>query len=101
MRKIIAAALTVSSLAGFAMPAAAETVCAVRQQILDSLRGEYFEAPRALGMANDGNVVELLSTGDGGTWTLLVTMPDGISCVIAAGESWEALRPQLALEPET
>ena len=96
--KVIMIALAVSCTA---LPAFAETVCAVRQQILESLRMEYYEAPRGLGMANDGNVIELLSSREGKTWTLLVTMPGGISCVIAAGESWEPLRQQLALDPET
>jgi hypothetical protein len=93
-------ALAAMALISSTIPAAAESVCAERHQILESLKLEYYEAPRALGIANDGNIVELLASREGKTWTLLVTMPDGISCVIAAGEGWESLRPQLAFEPE-
>ena len=70
-------------------------VCAHRQSLLDSLAHDYSEAPAGLGVANNGTVIELLTARDGKTWTLLLTTPDGISCVVAAGEGWENL-PQVA-----
>ena len=36
-----------------------------------------------------GNVIELLRSKDGSTWTLLMTYPNGTSCVLRAGEYWE------------
>lgn len=87
--------LTVILLANPAlMPA--EIVCAEREALLTSLSREYAEAPKELGLANNGNVVELLTTRDGRTWTMLMTRPDGTSCVIAAGEAWEAVPAQMA-----
>ena len=86
---------------GLAHGAQAQGVCASRQQLLQSLAQDYKEAPMALGMSNDGNVIELLSAKGGKTWTLMITTPDGISCVVAAGESWEQIDPQTAqLDPE-
>lgn len=73
-----------------------QVVCAEREALLTSLSRQYAEAPRALGLANNGSVMELLSTRDGKTWTLLMTQPDGTSCVLAAGEAWEAIPQQLA-----
>lgn len=73
-----------------------EVVCAPREALLTSLSREYSEAPQAVGLANNGSVVELLSTRDGKTWTLLMTQPDGTSCVIAAGEAWDLLPQQVA-----
>jgi hypothetical protein len=35
-------------------------------------------------------VVELLISSDG-TWTILVTKPNGIACVAAVGEEWHDL----------
>lgn len=80
--------------AGFAAQPV-DTVCAEREALLASLSREYSEAPQAVGLANNGNVVELLTAGDGRTWTLLMTRPDGTSCVVAAGEAWDQL-PQVA-----
>ena len=43
-----------------------------------------------MGLTSTGKVMELL-TSSAGSWTILVTMPGGPTCVIAAGESWEEL----------
>ncbi len=72
-----------------------QSVCAERESLLSNLAREYREAPSALGITNTGNLLELVRTNDGRTWTLLSTRPDGTSCVVAAGESWEDL-PQVA-----
>jgi hypothetical protein len=73
-----------------------EMVCADRNALLTSLSREYAEAPKELGLANNGTVFELLTTRDGRTWTMLMTKPDGTSCVIAAGEAWESVPAQMA-----
>jgi len=54
----------------------------------------------ALGVTNNGGLVEVLSTNEGTTWSIIVTAPDGKSCLVAAGEGWRALE-QVALDPET
>lgn len=41
-----------------------------------------------MGLTNTGAVVELLQSGDG-SWTLIMTMPNGFSCLMAAGQHWE------------
>lgn len=71
-----------------APPALAQNVCASRDVLLQSLRQDYSEQPSAMGMSDNGSILELLSTEDGKTWTILMTMPDGISCVVATGEMW-------------
>lgn len=85
-----------------AAPAAqpAELVCAERETLLTSLSREYKEAPKELGLANNGTVVELLTTRDGNTWTMLMTRPDGTACVIAAGEAWDSIPAQMAATGE-
>jgi hypothetical protein len=36
------------------------------------------------------------------TWSILVTSPNGVSCIVAAGESWQdKARDPVALGPET
>ena len=35
------------------------------------------------------------------TWTVLVTTPTGLSCIVAAGEDWETITPDfLKTDPE-
>ena len=48
-----------------------------------------------MGLANNGGVIEVLRATDQATFTIIIPMPDGISCMIAAGESWESLPQQL------
>jgi hypothetical protein len=88
--------LTAALLASPAAVTPVEMVCAEREALLTSLSREYAEAPKELGLANNGSVFELLTTRDGRTWTMLMSKPDGTSCVVAAGEAWESVPAQMA-----
>lgn len=92
MRIVAAAALLAMSI----QPAAAQHVCAARADIVKSLQQEYEETPNAMGMSDNGAVIEVLSARDGKTWTILMTTPDGTSCVVATGEMWELMPEQVA-----
>ena len=94
-------AATVSLVAVSAMPVAAASPaatasglppCGSRPEILKQLSSRFKEAPVALGLAKDGSVVEVLTTDDGETWTILVSQPNGSSCLVAIGEGWEELK---------
>ncbi len=74
-----------------AQPASAQSPgqqCAKREAVVSSLKDRYSEAPVALGLNNHGALVEVLTAEEGETWTILVSMPNGVSCVVAAGENW-------------
>lgn len=73
--------------------------CNKRDNVLTLLANKYKEAPVAVGVTNTGGLVEVLSTGDGNTWTIIVTTPQGMSCLVAAGEGWRAVE-QASIEPE-
>ena len=71
----------------------AKSNCETREAVLDFLSSKYAEAPVAMGVSKDGGVVEILTSGPGSTFTIIVTMPDGLTCMVAAGDSWENLAP--------
>jgi hypothetical protein len=71
-------------------------ICDARQQVLGHLAGKYHENSIALGLATNGGVVELLTAADGKTWTIVITLPNGQTCLVAAGENWET-KPRIAL----
>ncbi len=79
------------------LPSLAQTVCGERGDFLRHLSGSYHERPAAISLVSDGAVLEVL-TSEKGSWTIIVTRPDGTSCVVAAGEAWENL-PKLAAGP--
>ena len=66
----------------------AQASCSPRNDVLGHLAKKYGEAPVALGVTNKGGLVEVLTTGDGNTWTIIVSTPNGTSCMVAAGEGW-------------
>ena len=70
---------------------AANSACSTRDQVISQLNEKYKEAPTAVGLANNGALVEVLTTGDGSTWTLVVSMPNGATCLLAAGQDWQVL----------
>jgi hypothetical protein len=71
---------------------AAPAGCAARADVLKQLAKQYHEAPVAVGLINVGALVEVLTSQDGSTWTILVDRPDGTSCLFAAGEGWQNLK---------
>jgi hypothetical protein len=84
---LLAAALALPTAA-----AAAPQSCAPRTELLKQLSARYSEAPVAVGLASNGALIELLTSGSGSTWTLIVSQPNGPSCLVAAGESWQDLK---------
>ena len=48
----------------------------------------YGEEPRAIGVIANGSLLEVLAGPDGATWSILITTPQGRSCLVAAGEAW-------------
>lgn len=74
--------------------------CNTRDSVIELLHGNYEEYPVAVGVTNTGGLVEVLSASNGGTWTIIVTTPQGMSCLVAAGEGWRQVTP-LEKDPGT
>ncbi len=96
-------ALIATTAALIAMPpsAHARQACAERADITKRLSTKYFEHPVASGVANNGGLLEVLSSKDGSTWSIIVTMPDGQACMFAVGQHWEMLPEKKREEPAT
>jgi len=70
--------------------------CRLRSEVISNLATNYGELPEGVGLTDAGNLIEILSTSDGSTWSIVVTTPDGLSCLVAAGEAWRELRETAA-----
>ncbi len=56
----------------------------------------------AFGVTISGSLVEVLSTKEGETWTIIVTSSEGSSCIVAMGEGWRTKEYQEHFaEPQT
>ena len=73
----------------------AQSLCAKYTDIAKHLSANYSEAPVSIGLASNGGLVQVFSSKEGETWSIVMTMPNGMSCLLAAGESWENLPEKL------
>ncbi len=73
-------------------PAPGQPLWLDRDKVVEKLGRDYAEQPTAMGLASNGGVIELFTAADGATWTLVLTMPNGSSRLIAAGEGWEEIK---------
>ncbi len=89
---VAAAFLSAPETTAQAQSAAPAQQCDQRAKIIGHLARKYQEAPVAIGVTTAGGMVEVLTSGDGGTWTIILSNPNGTSCLVAAGEGWRALR---------
>ena len=92
VRAVVIFAVTIAFLTAIDAAQAA-LQCDQRAKVLGHLAQKYKEAPVAIGVTNSGKVVEVLTTSDGDTWTIIISTPDGTSCLVAAGENWRLLTP--------
>jgi len=59
-------------------------LCLERDAIGQSLANAHDEWPSATGLASNGELLEIYASPRG-TWTLVLTGPDGTSCAVASG----------------
>jgi hypothetical protein len=94
----LATGLLLSSVA-LAQQVPAGAVCGERTKFLTHLGKNHKEAPTAMGVTASGRVLEVL-TSSNGTWTILMTHPNGITCMVTAGQAWENVE-RVAMGPIT
>jgi hypothetical protein len=86
---LLAAAATLIAAPAFAQTASPGPACVKRADLIKHLEAKYHEAPSAVGLADNGALLEVFSSKSGETWTVTVTMPNGISCMVATGQQWQ------------
>ena len=76
------------ALASVPASASAEAACGQRSTIVGQLQAKYKETHRASGLETDTKMVEIWTSAGSGTWTILITQANGITCIAAAGRNW-------------
>ena len=92
VRAVVISAVAMAVLTSVGIAQAAPQ-CDQRARALDHLAQKYKEAPVAIGVTSSGGIVEVLTTSDGATWTIIISYPTGTSCLVVAGENWRLLTP--------
>jgi hypothetical protein len=60
-------------------------MCGERGALVGLLRSQYGEEQEDVSLQNDQALVELFAS-EKGTWSILLSSPNGTSCVVAAGK---------------
>lgn len=99
--RAVATSSVVAILGAVAMshPAAADqapTACGPHPDVIKALGDRFHETQAATAMTSAGTLLEVLTANDGSTWTIIVSRPDGLSCVVAAGQNWQERANQAA-----
>lgn len=90
LRSVLAGFVAATPLGLVTTPATAQMLCGDRDQIVVSLSDRWDEQRTGIGLSSSGAVWEIFSSQNG-TWTMLVTTPDGPTCIVSAGEHWDAM----------
>ena len=83
-----------------AAPASARSICAPHDKMVEMLDKQFSEQPTAIGIAGNGQLLEVFTAPDGSTWTIVMTTPQGVSCVVSDGRNWDT-RQRVAMGPST
>lgn len=96
----VSASVAALVLPGLAM--AAPVFCGARNDVLTKLASDFREQPASVALTSDGQLLEVLKSDSKLTWSILVTSPNGVTCLVAAGESWQdKAGDSAAFDPET
>lgn len=75
--------------------------CAKRDRVVERLKTKYSESFAGGGLQasqTQNSVVEVWASKETGTFTVILTTPEGLSCIVATGTDW--YQSHLVEEPE-
>ena len=95
MRAILAALGVFVLTAG---SADAAVLCGEHDIVVANLKRNYSEVPINIGLGNNGTAIEILAAPSG-SFTIIYTQANGLSCILAAGTAWEKAKKVEPGEP--
>ena len=66
--------------------------CGPREQVLGALSENYQERLVSRGVTSAGALLEVLA-GPSGSWSIVLTVPGGQTCLVSSGEGWRDMPP--------
>lgn len=83
------------------LASAQQVSCNHRDAVAAYLKESWDEDRQVLALDATGAAVEIFASPETGTWTLTLTRPGGLTCLLASGHAWEWVRepPPLPGDP--
>jgi len=66
--------------------------CAKRVEMVEKLNTHFGETRQSIGLTPGGQALEVFAHPETGTWTILLTLPNGTSCIMASGHAYQAIK---------
>jgi hypothetical protein len=88
-RILTTSVLILGMAAGGSPDAQAQMACGTRDSVVAKLGEKYGEVRRGGGLAGPTAIIEIWASEATGSWTILKTTPNGLTCIIAVGDAWQ------------
>lgn len=83
------------SVAGHQAEAQNSRNCADRERVVTRLAEGYGEVRQSIGIGANNSIVEVFASEETGSWTITVTSPAGVTCLVATGQAFEMTKDVL------
>ena len=74
--------------------------CAPRDAVVERLNTRYGESRQSIGIGSNNSVVEVFASEETGSWTITITRPGGLTCLVASGQAFEEVAEALPTRDE-
>ena len=88
---VIAVATISFATISFPTSGQAQEVCIPREDAIRTLAVQHDESVASRGLIQDGRAMIEVFVSKAGTWTVVTTDTQGVSCIVANGDSWFAV----------
>lgn len=88
--KLPVLALAAVSMVGATLPTSASAMarCGERDHVIASLSDNHSERHIASGFQSSAGLMEIWASDSDNSWTILLTQPNGVTCIMAHGTHW-------------
>jgi len=94
-RQFLALSLGVGAMILATSHAFAQQQCANRALVVERLFDTYGESRQSIGLGANNSVIEVFASSETGTWTITVTNPAGVTCLVASGQAFEDVSDEI------
>lgn len=63
--------------------------CGPRTAVVERLATGFGETRQSVGLGANNAIVEIFASTETGSWSITVTTPGGLTCLVASGQSFE------------
>ena len=91
LRRIISGALITGLVVVAAPSVHAQGNCAPREAVIERLESKYAERLKGGGLQNAETLLEVWASEKTGSFTVLLTHANGVSCIVSSGDNWNTV----------